>query len=151
MKQINDIRQIHELIERYFEATATETEERQLRHLLATTKFLTPEIEQARAVIGFYAASKEVNQKKRKRTINLPRIAAAVAIAAVSATAGTLFFSGNETENRCIAYVGGVEITDQARILSIMHEDLQLLGDAADNIETELDNELSIIAGELTL
>lgn len=151
MKQNNDIRQIHQLIERYFDATTTEAEERQLRHLLATTKFLTPEIEQARAVIGFYAASKEINQKKRKRTINLPRIAAAVVIAAVSATAATLFFSGNETENRCIAYVGGVEITDQDHVLSIMHEDLQLFEDAADNIEADLDNELSILAGELTL
>lgn len=52
---------IHLLIERYFEATATAAEERELKHILADpTIDATAEVEEARAVMGYTAISKAV-------------------------------------------------------------------------------------------
>lgn len=151
MTKNNDIKQIHDLIERYFDATATEAEERRLKQILATTKLLTPQIEEAKAVFSFYAASKAKAVPKRSKRFSMPRIAAAIAFVAVTATAATLLFHENKSENHCIAYVGRVEITDQDRVLSLMAGDLQSFGQAAENIEDDINNELSILAGELTL
>jgi len=153
MKTYNDINRIHELIGRYFDASASEAEERELKQALASTKLLTAEIEEARAVLGYYAVSKKATAKRRRIT-TMPRtvaasIAAAIAIAATIAT--TLMMRDNEIENRCIAYVNGVEITDQEHVMSIISDNFRSLGDTAGSVETEIESQLSTIAAELTL
>lgn len=72
------------LIERFFEATATKEEERELKRLLSDPDLQsTKEIEEARAVMGYtalQAAIAKPAQRQPRRHI-LPKISAAAAVA----------------------------------------------------------------------
>ena len=151
MNDYNDIKRIHTLIERYFEATASEAEERELRTALSRTKLLSPEIEEARAVLGYFVATRHESQSSHSRRPRHFAAAAAIAAIAISAAAIALSDGGRETDNRCIAYVGGTTITDNQRVMSMISADLQTLGDAAGSIENDIESQFSILAEEITL
>ena len=104
MKQSSpDIKRLHTLIVRYFDATATEDEEAELRRGLADTSLSSPEIEEARAVLGFFVTESRLPRRSRQQSVWF-RIAAAIALAAVCGTV-LLNSGGNDrTDNdRCVA------------------------------------------------
>lgn len=154
MKQSKpDIKRLHQLIERYFDATATSAEEAELLRDLADPTLTSPEIEEARAVIGFFAVERS---RKTTRRRHLPagwqRAAAAVAIAAVCGVA--LFtMPGRDTKqpDRCVAYVGDTEVTDSRMVMAMMRSDLSDLGEASADVRDDFGDQLSIFATELSL
>ena len=141
----SDIRRIDLLIDRYFEAEATEAEERELRLALAATKCRSAKIDEARAVLGYLAIGR--NEARRRRIFTLPRVAAAAAaVAAVcAAVALPLMQRADSGADRCVAYVGRTEITDSRRVLQMMHSDLALMGEASQSLESDVASQLSTL------
>ncbi len=136
------------LISRYFDATATEAEEAELRRALANTTLSSPEIDSARAVMGFYAASRR-RQCRRSGSLHLRAAAAAIAVAAVCGVALLAHF--DSIDNRCIAYIGGKPTTDTDRVLAMMQTDLSTIADASQSLHDDIDSQLSSIAAALSL
>lgn len=151
MKHQSNIERAKLLIERYFDATASEAEERELRLLLTSpplSEVSSPELDEARAVMGYFAVGKPAKARARRRSYR-PAMAAAVTLAIVSAVAIPLLtHSGSVTENRCIAYVGHQEITDNARVLDMMNSDLAVLGDVSETMESDFEKQLSALGDE---
>ena len=141
----SDIRRIDLLIDRYFEAEATEAEERELRLALAATKCRSAKIDEARAVLGYLALGR--NEARRRRIFTLPHVAAAAAVAAAAcaAVALPLMQRADSGADRCVAYVGRTEITDSRRVLQMMHSDLALMGEASQSLESDVASQLSTL------
>ena len=137
----SDIRRIDLLIDRYFEAEATEAEERELRLALAATKCRSAKIDEARAVMGYLAIGR--NEARRRRIFTLPRVAAVAAVCA--AVALPLMQRADSGADRCVAYVGRTEITDSRRVLQMMHSDLALMGEASQSLESDVASQLSTL------
>ena len=152
MKQSSpDIKRLHTLIVRYFDATATEDEEAELRRGLADTSLSSPEIEVARAVLGFFVTESRLPRRSRQQSVWF-RIAAAIALAAVCGTV-LLNSGGNDrTDNdRCVAYIGDTEITDNHKVMAMMRSELNDFGEASADMRDDIDDQLSILAAELSL
>ena len=142
----SDIRRIDLLIDRYFEAEATEAEERELRLALAATKCRSAKIDEARAVLGYLAIGR--NEARRPRIFTLPHVAAAAAVAAAAVCAAValpLMQRADSDADRCVAYVGRTEITDSRRVLQMMHSDLALMGEASQSLESDVTSQLSTL------
>lgn len=128
-----------ELAERYFEATATEEEEAALRRFLATDEAADGAFDEARAVAGFAAAGKS---SRRRRTAARRRfrmaVAAAAAVVLVTVLPGLLSGGGDTAEGEvCVAYVGGVEYTDEAVVLAQARSTMDGMGRAAEEMSPE--------------
>lgn len=139
----SDIRRIDLLIDRYFEAEATEAEERELRLALAATKCRSAKIDEARAVLGYLAIGR--NEARRRRIFTLPRVAAAAVAAVCAAVALPLMQRADSGADRCVAYVGRTEITDSRRVLQMMQSDLALMGEASQSLESDVASQLSTL------
>lgn len=137
----SDIKRIHYLVDRYFDATATDAEERELRRALTVTKCRSEKINEARAVMGYFAIG---HTAPRRRLGIMPRVAAAAVAAVVCGAAATLAFRQTNAD-RCVAYVGHTEITDSHRILAMMHSDLAMMGKASQSLQTDVASELSTL------
>ncbi len=136
-----DIKRLHHLIDRYFEATATEAEERELRLALASTTLSSDKIDEARAVMGYFT----IGRKARRQSGAWLRAAAAVAVAAVCATAILTYRTDDKADDRCVAYIGGTEITDSHEVLAMMRSDLDEIGQAAQSVQTDVASQLSTL------
>lgn len=129
---------IHFLIERYFEATATPSEERELKHILAdSTIDATPEVEEARAMMGYTAISKAVATppRRRNRVPRLISIAASIALVAFTSVTLVKLMTNNHDADTATIYANGmvIESTDQA--MSMMQSQLKAMGQATEASE----------------
>ena len=138
-----DIKYVHGLIDRYFDATASEAEERELRRLLASARLLSPEIDQARAVIGFYAVGRKAAPGRRR--LRWPAAAAAAVVVAVCVGSGVLSGPAGADANQCVAYVGQTEITDSRRVMTMMQAELAEMSRASESVRADVASELSLI------
>ena len=115
------MRQINEYIDRYFEGTLSEAEELRLRAFLASPEGQAPEYDEVRAVMGYFAVGKSLSRKKtneysrkRSRRAVWLRVAAA-ACAGIFITLGVSVYN---TDNVCVAYVGGQKVTDREVVMN---------------------------------
>ncbi|MDE5607630.1 MAG: hypothetical protein K2I64_01705 [Muribaculaceae bacterium] len=138
----NNTNRLEKLIERYFDAMTTIEEERELARLLAGTNATSELIEQARAVMGYAAASRKVMTRQRRSpglrfARKAMQIAASLALV-VGGSALAIKYSSQRAEAapRCVAYVNSVRITDEAAIRQMALEELQ----AAMSVSIEFDN-----------
>lgn len=141
----SDIKRIHQLIDRYFDATATDAEERELRLTLATTPLSSEKIDEARAVMGYFAATRNVAAKKPAIGASWLRVAAAIAVAVVCGTALLTYQPGDKVADRCVAYIGETEITDSHVVLAMMRSELSEIGEASQSVQTEVASQLSTL------
>lgn len=134
-----------DFIERFFDCSLSEAEERQLRHSIADTSLSHPAIDEARAVMGLRKpATRQRQSRNFHRTL---RIAATVAV--LLAIGAYLFItpsSGNFGNNKCIAYTNGRCITDEEAVLNLLREDLREFDDAVEDSDRSFAVELSDIA-----
>lgn len=149
----NKIRLTHSLIRRYFDGNTSLDQEKQLRELLADNRLSSPEIEEARAVIGFFAAEAAATapaaSRRRQRVPSLLKIAAAL-VALLSAAAVTVAtFSASDPSPRCIAYINGTTISDTDKVMELLEADFRIAAETAaavnERIETGMDNIEQII------
>ena len=135
-------------IELYFDCRLSDEEETALRRELALVSLSHPEIEAAKAVMGFRTIKSSVKAKesgtnrKTKSLFNTPlKAAAAVAaviLVAVLLTPVTDFMSsGNNRAGECIAYVNGKQITDEEAVMDILAQDLKELDKGTREMQLE--------------
>lgn len=148
MENKNKNARIQLLIERYFDATASEAEERELRLALADPALSGKEIDEARAVLGYFAVARDKSTPDIRRRNYRPAIAAAITLALVCAAALPLIFSGHAEQNTCIAYIGGRQIVDQAKVIGLMNSDLEMLGDASAAMKSDFQSQISALSEE---
>ncbi|MDE7474816.1 MAG: hypothetical protein K2M71_04225 [Duncaniella sp.] len=146
--------QLLEQIERYFDCSLTDAEERALRDEIAVTPLSHPAIDEARALMGF----RRVQETAIRRSSRPTALRAAVSIAAAIALVVTLalhFLSapsmaGTETDGgTCVAYVNGCRITDEADVVRLMMADLHEFESNVDDVETALTDDIGDITALL--
>ncbi len=139
-------RELHDLINRYFNGETTLDEERTLRRALAHPPHDAPEsdslADEARAVMGF---SLSAPARKTKRMPPLWRSVAAVAVAAITAT--TIVVGNISThEPRYVAYLNGEKIADSNAVMNLMLSDLHEMGEASASLESDIAGDLNEMA-----
>ncbi len=139
-------RELHDLINRYFNGETSLDEERTLRRVLAKPPHGAPAHDplanEARAVMGFALAAPA---RKTKRVPMMWRSVAAVAVGAITATTITIGNFGNR-EPQYVAYLNGERIADKEAVMNLMLSDLHEMGVASANVETDIANDLNEIA-----
>jgi len=141
-----NMQELDRLIARYFDGETTLDEERKLRKMLASPDATENAADEARAVMGIFAAQrtcKRVAAKHHKR-LSLWHAAAGMAIL-LAAGAALLHIPGKSVDNICIAYCGGSEISDHSDVLAIMDADLSAMACAAGNIDTSIEDDFGAI------
>lgn len=148
---------IERLAHRYFEATATPDEERELCRLLAETS--DSRYDDIRACLGFIVTAKRHHQVSDSQTdsgsvptvrkrwlapvLTITSAAAVVALFALIALRPSAEVAESED---CWAYVGGKKQTDETEVLKIMKNELATVipsSDADETIEAQLKDVLS--------
>lgn len=118
-------------IERYFECQLTEEEEKNLRCRLITTTLDFPELEESKAVMGFQTikhsgpANKSIVRKINNiRIIRLAEEIAAILIVAIGVGMGIMFKNSPDRASECVAYVNGQCVTDEAKVMQILEQNI---------------------------
>ncbi|MGM9811404.1 MAG: hypothetical protein ACI30V_01005 [Muribaculaceae bacterium] len=134
----NNTGELLEMAQRYFDATLSKSEERDL--MLAIAGSTDPRLDELKAVMAFAACGKAKHRQQRRVSRLAWRYGVAASIAAVIAIAAiSLGGSGSEA----IAYVGGEPVTDQEQVMQQMFSAMQTIDlNHADNI---VDEELKIM------
>lgn len=112
-------------IEQYFDCKLSDAQEAELRREVAFTKLKHPAIDEARALLGF--------RRQRVRRPVARYAAAAASVAVLIAAAVYMPKPSVGTDNTCIAYAGGVRVTDEAAVERILSENIS---DFSQNLES---------------
>ena len=145
---MNTDNEIYLLIEKYFSGTTSLEEEARLRRLLARAGEDTPEIREAKAVMGFFAAA----QRKSSAGFSPFRailwrgisLAASVIIALVLCI-GLFMSNPGDNTTEMIAYIGGVKTTDRATIINTIMDDFKSIREANMIIEDGIASDFEAI------
>ena len=130
-----------QLIDRYFDGATSIEEERRLRAALASTDLSSPAIDDARAVMGVFAAARRIAPARRRLW---PRIAVAAASLAMLIGA-TLWFRPASSDSINFALIGSQRIDDFTEIESMMHADLSCIADARSQVDASIAAELEAL------
>ncbi len=122
MKQIKMTRKEAErLLERYYDGSTTNEEERLIRIYLASTAADGGQLDADRAVMGFFCA-KRAERHRTKVPKWIPIAAASIIVAAV------FWAYGNLAAPDYIAYVNGVKYTNEQFVMTQMEQTMQTVG-----------------------
>lgn len=138
---------LHRLIEKYFDATATLDEERQLRAMLADPAFDSAEADEARAVLSVSLVSPPLRTERRLHRRFRP-LAVAASLAVLLALGATLLTS-RVPEPDCVAYIGGQRVDNPDRVMEMVNADLSLLGSVQRETATDITNQFSELASAI--
>lgn len=152
MNTKENIKYLEHLIDLYFEGLTDTPQETQLRRLLASTELTSDKIDEARAVMGYFAASRAIEgreKRKNAQTRILPRIrlidiAASVTIIAAFALA-VINFRAADDNSRCMAYANDIVISDAAEVMGIMDNDLSAMREATEDFQAEIIDQMESI------
>lgn len=148
-RQITSQQELEQLIRQYFDGLTTVDEENELRWNLAHCPWTSDAIDDAKLVMGYFAAHTQQHRRKvwasRQRMIGI-----AASIAIVLAAGGYALWHQQRPADVCIAYVNGHVVQGDDQVMAMVAEDLTRI-DNADNAMTdqlsslgeaiELDNE----------
>lgn len=145
-------KQLHNLINRYFEAETSLAEERMLRRMLATDNAPDPLADQARAVMGVSLVTPDsgecTNLQMRQRSHGLiwRTAAAAAVIAAVATGLWLLNYKAADMPGQCVAYLNGEQISDEHAVMQLMFDDLRQIDHASDIIDSHIADDFNEIS-----
>lgn len=134
------------LIDAYFECTATDDDERLLRHALAQCPWSGGCIDEARVAMGFASVGMELEQwaKRHRRTVAWR--AAAAAVVAVAIAAGALIHVElGSRAGECIAYVNGQKVTNQEQVMQMVRGNLSTVGEAHSDMDQSMMMQLASV------
>lgn len=140
------LQELLDLIEQYFDCALSDTDERRLRNIVAHTPLSHPAIDEARALMGFRHNSTTVKTAAPQRWQAISSVAVA-AFAII--TIGAIIFVGNKwnsNENRCFAYVNGIQITNEEDVIRQLTANLREFNEAVEMSNNQLLNDLGDIA-----
>ena len=141
----NDTYRLEQLTERYFEASTTIEEERELARMLARSGESSPLIDQARAVMGYAAASRAAKGRRPARHAVVARVArrvmqtaASVALLVAGSALAIKYGSPRvEAATRCVAYIDAVRITDEDVVRQMALDDLRSVMACSASVESQ--------------
>ena len=144
----------HILIGRYFEADTSAEEERELRNVLLRLSSPDAEEREALAVMGYAAVGPKRKTRRNeglgKRIMQYTAVAGRLAvIAAGLATAWNM--ESRQRQSSYIAYVGGVEITDEAHIMDLISTQLSEMSEISDEMDSEIMGDFNEIRNALKM
>jgi len=143
-------KELHILINRYFDGETSIADERALRRELARTPLHTPLIEEAKAVIGYSlvcaapaAADRHISGRALRGTWwNV----AATLVISVLTVAALLTYSHRHEPDECVAYLNGKEISERNTVMSMMMQNLSEMGQASDRLKTGIADDVGEIS-----
>ncbi len=131
-----------QLIDRYFDGATSTEEERRLRDALAATDLSSPAIDEARAVMGVFAAARRIAPPPRRRL--WPKLT--VAAASLAMLIGVaVWFRPASADSLNFALIGSQRIDDYSEIESMMHADLSCIADARSQVDASIAAELEAL------
>ncbi len=135
------------LIDAYFECTATDADERLLRHALAQCPWTGSDIDEARVTMGFASVGMALEQRARKAHHRRAMWrAAAAAVVAVAVVAGALVHVGlGSKADECIAYVNGQKVTNQEQVMQMVRGNLSTVGEAHSGMDQSMMMQLASV------
>lgn len=139
-------------IDRYFDCTLSDEEERELRSAIANTPFSHPAIDEARALMGFRRLPETAKNRHRNSGGTFRTVISIAAALALIITIGIHLYNSPSLsptvtdDGTCIAYVNGCCITDEADVVKLMIADLREFESGADDIQASIGDELSDLA-----
>lgn len=137
--QILTAEQARLLMLRYFDAETTEQEEAMLKRFVASPEGADAQFNELRAVMGLAICNALVKPKtdlpdhpvrltkRKKRNLTVQRVwqrAAAVCIPLLLAGGITITGYIHQQNNRCVAYIHGVRVTNSSQVEQAMHDAL---------------------------
>lgn len=144
MPQIS-IESLHGLIEAYFNARLDERQEAELRRQLAVTRYRSPQIDEARAVMGIFAMARGMASRPIRRRQLLRRAVGVAAAIAVIAVGTVVMMRGVDTgsDSVMVAYSGGEIIRDTDVVMAQMSAELAMIGEAAREMDESVAADLA--------
>lgn len=144
---INSQQELEQLIERYFDGMTTVEEEETLRRTLAHCPWDSQAIDEAKAVMGYFAVhcSRQRHLATRGKRLRITGIAATVAI--ILAVGGYALWHQQRPDDVCIAYVNGHVVQGDDQVMAMVADDL----DRIDNAANAMTNQLSSLGEALEL
>ena len=134
----NNQAELEQLIERYFDGETSVQEEQMLRETLATCPWSSEVIDEARFTMGFFAAHCHETERVAKKSNRRKFIGIAASIAIVIAAGGYALWHQQQSTGVCIAYVSGMVVQDDEKVMTLIANDLSLMDNAADAMTDQL-------------
>lgn len=129
------------LIDKYFDGLTSEAEEAALRKALASPEVKGKDADEARAVMGVFAAQRRTRRRSHAR---FARYAAAIAVIALGFTAWNISYRGDAPDAVYLSYVNGTRIDQSEPVLAIMAAELDAMGEAESGMQQEINEIISI-------
>ncbi len=130
--------ELEELIERYFDGDTSVQEEQMLRENLAARPWSSEVIDEARFTMGYFAAHVNEQQRAAKKSHRRQIIGIAASIAIVLAAGGYALWHQQQSAGVCIAYVNGMVVQDDDKVMALIANDLSMMDNAADAMTDQL-------------
>ena len=136
---INNQAELEALIERYFEGETSILEEQAMRAVLADCPWNSEIIDEARVVMGYFAAHSWHQRRLASKGYRQRAIGIAATIALVLTVGGyALWHQLGQTGNVCVAYVNGHVVQNDDQVMAMIASDMNLIDNAADGMTEQL-------------
>lgn len=137
------LQQLEALIEKYFDGETSELDEKLLKSELAKGKFHTPIVEEATAILGLFAVG---SKRAKKHAVTIKHrywLRYAATLILLFATAATWYVIEDRRTNRCEAYINGVKINDDNKVMSMMQSDLNTILNASNDADAMVNGQMN--------
>ena len=139
--------QLEALIEQYFEGMTTLEQEDAMRQCLAHCPWSSQAIDDARMVLGYFAAQAVQQHNRATRGLRQRFIGIAASIAVILAVGGYVLWHQSQPSDVCIAYVNGKVVEDNDKVMALVASDMSKM----DNAANAMTNQLSSLGEALEL
>lgn len=126
------------LIERYFDGDTSVQEEQMLRETLAACPWSSEVIDEARFTMGYFAAHCHEAQRVARKNNRNKFIGIAASIAIVLAAGVYALWHQQQSVGVCIAYVNGMVVQDDDKVMTLIANDFSMMDNAADAMTDQL-------------
>ncbi|MBQ9555793.1 MAG: hypothetical protein IJV05_06180 [Muribaculaceae bacterium] len=137
-KPINSQQELERLIERYFDGMTTVEEEDAMRLKLAHCPWSSQAIDDAKAVMGYFAVHSCQQGRHATRGMGQRSIGIAASVAIILAIGGFAIWHQQQASDICIAYVNGEVVRDNDKVMTLVNQDLNRMDNATNAMAEQL-------------
>lgn len=130
--------ELEALIERYFEGMTSLEQEDAMRQCLAHCPWSSEAIDDARMVMGYFAAHSKQHRRSVSSGMRQGIIGIAASIAVILAVGGYILWHQSQPSDVCIAYVNGTVVNDNDKVMALVANDMSKMDDATDAMTNQL-------------
>ena len=130
--------ELEALIERYFEGMTSLEQEDAMRQCLAHCPWSSEAIDDARMVMGYFAAHSKQHRRSVPGGMRQGIIGIAASIAVILAVGGYVLWHQSQPDDMCIAYVNGTVVNDNDKVMALVANDMSKMDDATDAMTNQL-------------